>query len=166
MENFLNSYRKEVQKAKNNGQTEEQAADKIPHTLLCLFLGWALNGDKVLIWIWSILQWHLMGHSIWIDPLSLHNIRLGVDHIIIKNDSKKSDQGGDKLIDKHCSTNPKDPQCCLNTSLGIWLCLNQERFEHSELIFRNRGTKDGNASANYYNQLTELLQQHSREVMA
>ena len=98
-----------------------------------------------------------MGWAISIDPLSLHNIKIGVDHIIIKNDSTKSDQGGEKLIDKHCNVNPKDPQCCLNTLLGIWLCLNQERFEHSELIFRNRDTKDGSASAKYCNQLTELL---------
>ena len=141
MDKFLNSYRKEVQSAKKRGQTDEQTAEKIPHTLLCLFLGWALKESNIFVWVWSILQWHLMGRAISIDPLSLHNMKLGVDHIIIKHDSTKADKGGEKLIDKHCYANPKDPQCCLNTSLGIWLCLHQERFEHSELIFRNRGTK-------------------------
>ena len=78
-----------------------------------------------------------MGRAISIDPLSLHNM---------EHDSTKAEKGGEKLIDKHCYANPKDPQCCLNTSLGIWLCLNQEIFEHSELLFRNRGTKEGSAS--------------------
>ena len=100
-----------------------------------------------------------------IDHLSLYYIRLGVDHTILKHDSIKSDQGEETLIDKHCYENPKDPQCCLNTLLGIWLCLHQEIFDHSELIFRNRDAKDESTSAKYCNQLAELLRQHSREVM-
>ena len=166
MDKFLNSYRKEVQSSKEKGKTKKQTAEKIPHTLFRLFLGWALKEGNIFVWVWSILQWHLMGRAISIDPLSLHNMKLGVDHIIIKHDSTKADKGGEKLIDKHCYANPKDPQCCLNTSLGIWLCLNQERFEHSELLFRNRDTKDGSASKTYCEQLTQLLREHADEVIA
>ena len=166
MDTFLSSYRNEVKIAKKNGQVDENKADKIPYTLLCLFVGWALDQGNIFIWVWSILQWHLMGRAISIDPLSLHNLKLGEDHIIIKHDSTKMDKGGQKLIDKHCYANPKDPQCCLNTSLGIWLCLEQDNYEHSEFLFRTRGTKNGTASNTYCDQLTELLRQHNLEVLA
>ena len=64
-----------------------------------------------------------MGRSISINPLAFHNIGLGEDSIIIKHDSTKADKKGEKLLNKHCYAHPTDPQCCINTALGIWLFL-------------------------------------------
>ena len=93
-------------------------------------------------------------------------MKLGEDNIIITHDSTKMDKGGQKLVTKDCYANPKDPQTCLNTSLGIWLCLEQDRFETTEFLFRTKGTKDGTASKSYCDHLTELLRKHQLEVLA
>ena len=55
-------------------------------------LCWALEDNNIYVWVWSILQWNLMGRSISIDPLAFHNISVGEDNIIIKHDSTKADK--------------------------------------------------------------------------
>ena len=92
MRQFLENYKKEYARAKQDGNVDENAADAIPFSLYRLLLKWALDEGNIFVWVWSILQWNLMGRSISIDPLAFHNISLGEDNIIILHDSTKVDK--------------------------------------------------------------------------
>ena len=165
MKEFLDNYKKEYKKAKSDGNVEENAADAIPFTLYRKILQWSLSEKEgIFVWVWTILQWNLMARSISIDPLAFHNMSVGEDNIIILHDSTKSDKKGEKLVSKHCYAHPKDPLCCINTALGIWLHLNQPMLEKSELIFCHRGTKNGSASKKYCEKLIKLFDKHENEV--
>ena len=51
---------------------------------------WVIERGNIFVWVWTILQWNLMAHTILIDPLALHNIAISEDHFVICHDSKQS----------------------------------------------------------------------------
>ena len=85
-EQYLASYKKKVVEAKKNGDTDERSAAPIPVVLYKLLLKWALEGNNVMVWFWTICQWNFMARSCNIEPLRLDNFSLGADSIIGKYD--------------------------------------------------------------------------------
>ena len=73
---FLSAFKKQVTKEKESGGTDEQEADPIPMYLYVLICTWAIGGRNIMIWVWSTMQWNLMGQSVKIDTIALHNIHV------------------------------------------------------------------------------------------
>lgn len=78
IEDYLKSYKKVAVQAKKKGETEDKAADPITVTLFLLILGWAIQSNNILVWVWSVLQWSCMARAISIDDLAFHNFTIGV----------------------------------------------------------------------------------------
>ena len=164
MESFLQSFKKETAKAKKEGNLDEKQADPISFTLYRLILSWSLSQGNLLLWTWTQLQWNLMARSISIDPLSLHNISIGEDCLVIRHDSTKSDKEGERLHKKHVYANPKDPMACPVLALGVWCCVNQDCLGTSETLFLRSGTKIGSAAQRYCEQLSHLFTTYADDV--
>jgi hypothetical protein len=82
-------------RGKEGGKLDKRSSDPILVTLFRLILKWALISNNIFLWVWLILQWHfMMARSISIDPLSLHNFRVGEVCIIGFYDKSKANQEG------------------------------------------------------------------------
>ena len=61
---YLQAFKKQVAKAKTQGDVEEREADPIPFGLYVLICQWAVRFGNIMMWVWSILQWNLLGRSV------------------------------------------------------------------------------------------------------
>ena len=160
MESFLKSYRKEVASAKKvSGGVDEQDADPINCTLFKGICKWAVEEGNVFLWAFSLCQWNLVSRACSIDTIGLHNLKKGgVDSIMFKHDSTKTDQSGEFTTVKNCYANPKSPTNCLFLALGCHLTLTSENFSRkSDKLFQRPDRGDGSASQRYGKQLSALL---------
>jgi hypothetical protein len=163
---FLSAFKKQVAKAKGSGDTDEQEADPIPMDLYVLICTWAIGGGNIMMWMWTTMHWNLMGRSVNIEPISLHNLCVFGDSIQFLYDKNKGDPTGEKTTIKHVYANPLNPFICGYLSLGIYLCLNAEKFTKSEFVFRNVTDRKKNATNGYCSQLKELLNRNKDVVMS
>ena len=72
-ENYLKGFKKEFIANKRKGNVDEESEDPIPKLLYNLILGWLLENNNILVWVWTLLQWNLMARSASVDPLRLGN---------------------------------------------------------------------------------------------
>jgi hypothetical protein len=131
MEIFLLAFKKETMMEKKDGMLDEQEVDPITWSLFQKILQWALDRKNIYLWVFSILQWNCMAHSINIGVLALHCFHVGEDAIIVRYDKSKADQTGEKVSDKHVYDNPFDPLVSVFLALGVWFCLESAHFEHT-----------------------------------
>jgi hypothetical protein len=164
IDTYLNSFKKVTRNAAKEGKLDEQQADPITMTLHSKFLKWSLLSKNVFVWVHSIMQWNCMARSINIAPLALHNMIVMEDAIRVKYDKTKADQTGDKVRDKHLYSNPHWPLGSVNLALGVWFCLEVERFQRTSLLFNEEKNQDEAASSKYCYQFQELFREHETEV--
>lgn len=119
---FLRAYKKRIAQQKKLGNVEVFATDPIPLAVYKLLLNGAIQQSNVFAWTWTILQWNCMARSVSIDCLGLHNLRLGIDSIIIKYDDSKADKAGERLSEKNIYANPQDWTQCPWLALGKSKC--------------------------------------------
>jgi hypothetical protein len=164
IDKFMGAYKKEHAGAKKEGNVDEREADPINASLFTLICKWAVEEMNLLVWVFSLLMWHMMARSISISSIALHNIKRGVsDSIQFKYDETKMDKSGEFVQAKNCYANPKTPYLCLYLALGCWLSINSESFATTEKLFIKTGTKDGTASQTYCRQLSEMVKRHFME---
>lgn len=122
-----------------------------------------MSAGNILLWTFTVLQWNCLGRAISIDPLALHNFRRGQsDSIAARYDSSKPDQEGEFVNEKNLYANPFKPVVCPVLALGIWLCIEQQRFIATERIFlgAEKDAKKGLAAHSYHEQLKKLITEH------
>ena len=157
MDKFLISYKKETTVARKDGKLDEKECDPISWSLFKLILQWSLETEDVMVWVFSLLQWHCMARSINIGVLGFHNFRRLEDAIVCKYDSTKKDPTGEKVNDKHIYDNPFDGLLSVYCAIGVWCSLEQGRLSCSESIFLSTNTEDGSASSKYCTHLSNML---------
>jgi hypothetical protein len=163
MKDYLDTLAKEKTKAKEKGQVDEQEADPITFELFKKLCQWALESGNIMVWAFTILQWHCMGRSVNIAPLGFHNFSSNEasDSIVIKYDHNKKDKKGEKTSPKNCYANPFNPAICLFLSLGCYLCMYKEykdMFTRStDKLFRKNG-KDKSPSDTYCKALKKMIE--------
>ena len=163
---YLQAFKKQIAKEKGEGNVDEREADPIPWKLFVLICTWVVSEGNILLWVWSILQWNLMARSINIEPLAFHNFTVFNDTIQVKYDFNKANRTGKKTSIKHVYANLLNPSVCSFLSLGIYLCLNTEKFEETERIFKRSNDKKAKvASAGYCSMLKELMVRKAGEVI-
>ena len=72
-EKYPASYKKETKKAKEQGLSDEFEADPIPWILVKEIQKWSIKKGNIFLWIFTVLQWNLMGGSVNVGPLYLNN---------------------------------------------------------------------------------------------
>ena len=79
---------------KGAGQIDKQEADIITFLLFQKICQWAVESGFIMVWLFTIMQWHCMGGSVNIAPLCFHNIscKEATDSIVIYYDSNKKDK--------------------------------------------------------------------------
>jgi hypothetical protein len=160
IDTFLSSFKKEHIRAKKNGNLDEQEADPISWNLYHLITEWAVSSDNIFVWVWTVMQWNLLGRAISIDPLGLRNFSMGLDFINCCYDDSKSDKDGERTHDKNVYANPLDPLTCMVTAMGVWFACARDTLSITEKLFLAPGKKEGSASHRYQKQLTQLLSQY------
>ena len=167
-DSYLQAFKKQVAKAKGTGDVEEREADPIPYSLYVLICTWAVKLGSSMLWVWTVLQWNLLGRSVNVEPLTFRNFKIFEDTIQIKYAVNKSDPGGENTTIKHVYANPINPSICPYLALGIYLCLNAAKYENKgDFIFRrSEDEKERVASKNYCSQLKELLDQNKDTVLS
>jgi hypothetical protein len=165
MEKYLKGYKKELVKAKKDGNLDESSADPISFALYYLLLKWSIESNNVFLWFWTIAQWNFMARSASIDPLGFHNFSLGGDSLIAKYDDSKADKDGEKLSEKNTYANPDNYLLCFWTGMGIWCALNVDNLCGSEKLFLSSTAKDGTAACRYQEQLMGLVEANMDSVV-
>ena len=117
MKQFLDSYKKEIAKAKQEGLLDEQESDPLPFALYVKIAHWSLVSMNIFVWVFTVLQWNCLGRSISIDPLSLHNFSPGGDSIKVTYDQSKKDKEGRRVTPKNVYANPFDPRISVHFAL-------------------------------------------------
>jgi hypothetical protein len=165
MKKFLASFLKEMKQTKVMGELDEDNAKPIPWSLFVQICHWSLLSGNLFVWVFSVMQWwNYLGRSVSIDPLGFHNFCPGVDSIIIKYDSSKSDQEGQKVTPKNCYANPFDPRVSFHLAIACWLCTNQEVFATTKKFFLANGCLVGLSAMQYSYQLRSLLKDKVEEI--
>jgi len=162
MTSFLDNLKIEKNVAKGNCQLDEGEADPISIGLFTQICVWAIEAGTlvgIFIWAFAVLQWNIIGRTVNVDPLGFHNIRKSQhDSIIITYDNNKMDKKGEKVSPKNCYANPTKPETCIALALGVYLCVNQSRFNRvSDKLFQGDGTKKGSASGAFSKALKKLI---------
>ena len=157
MDKFLQSFRKETAVARQQGNLDEHECDPISWSLFKLILQWSLESQNVMLWVFSLLQWHCMARSVNIGVLCLHNFRRREDAIVCRYDKNKMDQTGERVNDKHIYDNPFDGRLSIFCAIGVWCSLQTGRLSSSEELFKSGNTKEESAASKYCTQLAQLL---------
>ena len=121
LDRCLQSYKKETAKAKKEGKLVEQHSDPIPFSLYKIICDWAQEKSNNFVHFWTATQWNCVARAANVDPLGLHNVKLGIDSVIVKYDDSKADKAGEKLSEKNTHANPFDWKLCWWTLFGIHL---------------------------------------------
>ena len=74
MPKYLDSFKKETMKAKQEGMLDEEEAEPIPFALYIKICKWEILGKFIYVWVFTVFQWNCLARSINIDPLALHNL--------------------------------------------------------------------------------------------
>ena len=164
IELYLKSFKKETVTAKRLGDTEENDSDPIPLALYVSICTWFVLDSQIYSWCYMILMWNCMARSASIDPLGLHNFKLGADSILITYDDSKMDGTGERTHPKNCYANPINPNICLFLSLSIWLELFPEQFDSTDSLFLKRGAKLGTASKRFSAHLRAIIEKYKSNV--
>ena len=69
----------------------DTAADPLSIALHKKLLQWALHENNAFVWHRTQQQWNLMAQLENIDPLKLHNFKLGTNGMIVKHDESEAD---------------------------------------------------------------------------
>ena len=159
---FLDNLKIEKNVAKGNCQLDEGEADPISIGLFHQICVWAIAAGSlsgIFIWAFSVVQWNIIGRTVNVDPLGFHNIRKSQhDSIVIQYDNNKMDKKGEKVSPKNCYANPTKPETCIALALGVYLCVNQSKFNRvSDKLFQGDGTKKGSASCLFSKALKKLI---------
>ena len=136
IDKFLQSFKKETTNARKEGNLDEKECDPISWSLFKLILEWALKSENVMIWVFSLLQWHCMARSVNIGILGLHNFKRLEDSIVCRYDMNKKDPTGEKVNDKHIYDNPFEGILSIYCAIGVWCSLQQGRLSASEELFQ------------------------------
>ena len=92
IDNYLSAIKKEIARAKKDGNVVERDSDPIPIGLYKKICEWAIEDGNVFLWAWTVLQWNLMARPISVEPLNLHNFTVGQDNFKVKFNCSKVDQ--------------------------------------------------------------------------
>jgi len=91
---FLESLEKERTAARKRGELSEEEADPICFPLYRSICSYAIQVKDAFLWAFTVLIWSCMARPINIDDLSMSNISLGVDSVVIKFSDTKKDKKG------------------------------------------------------------------------
>ena len=164
-EHFHKGCQREHADARKKGEAMNTAADPISVALHKKLLQWALDESDVFVWHWTQSQWNLMAWSANIDPLKLHNFKLGTDAVMIEFDESKSDEQAQRLAQKNVHAHPFDFRLCHFTGLGIHVALWKETMKGTaERLFLSSDAKEGTASKAYVEQLQSVVGRHQEEL--
>jgi len=130
VKSFLEGYKKELNKDKKEGKVKDHAADPITLPVYKLLLKWAIEGNNLMVWFWTLCQWNFMARSASIDVRAKRNFKLGIDSIRGKYDDTKTDKAGERLSEKNLYANPFDWTMCWWTGVWIWfrVCIDEAAF--------------------------------------
>jgi hypothetical protein len=127
---LLKGYKKELVKARRDGNTDEHAAS-IP----CI-ANMVSQEQQYFVRFWTLAQWNFMARCASVHPLGFHNFLLGADSLICKYDNLKAvKKNWEKLSEKNTNANPENYLLCFWTGLGIWCALNVDNLSGSEKLF-------------------------------
>ena len=164
MRSYLHSFDKETTLAKRKGNTEEIDADPLNFELYRKLCTWAVDSSDMFAWVYFVLLWNCMGRSASVDALGLHNLKLGVDSIVITYDDSKMDSTGKHVHPKNCYANPYEPQMSSFLVLAIWCFLYPDQFEEKDLFFIPSVDQLGNATKRFATHLKKHVAAHYEEV--
>jgi hypothetical protein len=165
IERYLKGYKKELVKARKDGNLDERAADPISFALYYLLLTWSVESNNIFLWFWTLAQWNFMARCASIDSLGFHNFSLGADSLICKYDDSKADKEGEKLSEKNTYANPENYLLCFWTGMGIHCALNVENLGRSEKLFLSPTAQEGSAACRYQEQLMGLVEANIEAVI-
>lgn len=102
-----------------------------------------------------------MARSANVNPLSLHNIKLGdPDAIELCFDESKCDKTGKRVTPKNVFANPLQPQICWFTAMGVWMMKQRDQLSEREKLFLKFGGEKS-CSSRFCTKFKELIQRHS-----
>ena len=165
MKKYLGSFRKESKVATGTGQSDLEQSDPMSFDLYTALCTWYVDEGDVFNWAYQVLLWNCMGRSASVDPIGLHNFRLGTDSVIITYDRSKSDMGGERVHPKNCYANPYNPYLCTFLAMGVWCLLYPEQFDDADFVFIKKGCELGSASKRFGNHLRSTVVSH-RDIVA
>ena len=158
LKEHLDTCKKENNEKRGEGKVEEKEADPISFPLMLEICKWAVQLGWITVWAFTILQWHCMARSINIGTLNFQNLGIGKDSIVVKFNSTKKDQTGEKVSPKNCFSNPFNYLMCVTTTLGCYFAINDEFFENGRrALFQSMKAKKDTASHNYCESLVKLF---------
>lgn len=158
LKEHLDTCKKENTQKRAEGKVEEKEADPISFPLMLEICKWAVQLGWVTVWAFSVLQWHCMARSINIGALTFQNLGIGKDSIVVKFNSTKKDQTGEKVTPKNCFSNPFNYLMCVTTALGCYFAINDEFFENGRRkLFQSQNAKNDTACHNYCENLVKLF---------
>ena len=146
MRDYLHSFDKLTTLAKRKGNTEEIDADPLQFELYKKLCTWTVDSSDVFSWVYIVLLWNCMGRSASVDALGLHNLKLGIDSIVITYDDSKTDSTGKNVSPKNCYANSYVPQMSSILVLAVWCMLYPDQFEEKDLFFIPSVDHLGNAT--------------------
>ena len=132
----------------------------MPFALYVALCTWFVERGDVFSWCYLVLVWNCMGRSASVDPLGLHNLKLGTDSIVITYDDSKMDSTGERLHPKNCYSNPYCPQISTFLALGIWIMLYPEQYDSSDSLFLKEDSIIGTATKRFAARLRTLVAAH------
>ena len=158
MKVFIDSLKKESQKAKKEGKVDEHEADPITFPLYQEMCQAAIKTGNVFFWCFTVLQWNCMARSINISNLRFNSFSLGKDSVKIKYWDTKKDKTGEKATPKNCYANPYNYVVCFNTALAVYLIIMDETFRDGrETLFLSPKAQESSASQKYCSQVKEMF---------
>ena len=160
IETFHKACRKKHANAGKKGDAQDTAADPITLALCEKPLEWSLDENDIHAWHWTQQQWNLMAPSANVDPLKLHNFRLGIDSIMVKFDESEADEQAQRLALKNVCAHPFDFRLCHCTGLGVCVALWKVKMKGTESLFLSKNAKEGSASESHVEQLQSIVDRH------
>ena len=155
---FIDSLKKESQKAKKEGKVDEHEADPITFQLYQEICKTAIKKGNAFLWCFTVLQWNCMARSINISNLRFNSFSIGKDSIAVKYWDTKKDKTGEKTTPKNCYANPNNYVVCFNTALAVYLIIMDETFRDGrETLFLSPKAQESSASHKYCSQVKELF---------
>jgi hypothetical protein len=137
LEKFLKSFKKESVKARRAGEQDEHDSDPMSFPLYHQICTWFVQSGDTESWAFILLLWNCMGRTASVDPLGLHNIRVGTDSIIVKYDDSKMDGTGERVKPKNIYANPYNPNICSFLATGLYLTMYQSQFARTKVYLLN-----------------------------
>ena len=153
IEKFKSGIKKELRVSKGAGELEEKESDPIAFDMFHQMCQYAISTGNSFFWAYGLMQWSCMARCQNIDDLSFRDIAITGDAIKVQFNVTKTDKTGERCSPKHCYGNPVDYRICLNTALGVYLCLKNDSWTHESngYIFLNNGGGKNTASSRYTN---------------